>query len=161
MLSRFITLALLLALTLTHTTPSFAQTQTAAGGSWSAVQALTPGEKVVVRTKEGQKLEGRFEEASEHALVIKRDGETTSVERARIWRVSHKGGTSRSKGALVGAAIGGGAGTGFGGWLYQQGHGEFVKGVIPMGSLVGAGIGAGIGVAFGMGKKDIIVYEAQ
>ncbi len=127
---------------------------------WEAVQNIGGGVKIVVRTKDGEKKEGHFENATDSVLVIRRDGKSMSFDRANIRRISYKGGTSHLKGAAVGAAIGGGAGLGWGGIFYGVGHGEFPGSVVPGFGAIGAGIGAAIGGSLGMGKKDVTVYES-
>ncbi|HEX5706009.1 MAG TPA: hypothetical protein VFX96_01850 [Pyrinomonadaceae bacterium] len=127
---------------------------------WEAVQAIGGGVKVVVRTKDGEKKEGHFENATDSVLVIRRDGKSVSFDRANVRRVSYKGGTSHKKGALVGAAIGGGSGAAWGGFMYGSANGEFPGFIIPGFSVIGAGIGAAIGGGLGMGKKDVTVYES-
>ncbi len=159
MRTKLFALGLALALAAGAATPAAAQ-DASVRGNWSAVQALTSGEKVVVRTDTGDKFTGRFARANDTSLTITRDGREMPIARGDIGSVSYPGGTSRAKGALVGAGIGGGAGLGFGVGFYQSGHGEFVKSVIPGFGLLGAGIGAGLGAAFGMGKRDVRIYEA-
>ena len=166
MKTRFFALGLALALVMTQAAPALAAgKKTAAAATtppadWSAVQAIPRGEKIVLRMKDGQRREGRFESASDLLVNIVRDGSSMSVERERIWRVSRKGGMSRANGALWGAAIGGGSGAVTGGVLYDAANGDFVESFVPVVALLGAGIGAGIGALFGKGKKDITIYEA-
>jgi hypothetical protein len=144
-----------------HTAPALASDDSQGPPNrWEAVQNIGGGVKVVVRTKDGEKKEGHFENATDSVLVIRRDGKSLSFDRANVRRVSYKGGTSRAKGALVGAAIGGGAGAGFGGFFYGSGHGEFPASVVPGFAVIGAGIGAAFGGGFGMGKKDVTIYES-
>lgn len=128
--------------------------------NWAAVQNIGGGVKIVVRMKDGEKKEGHFENATDAVLVIRRDGKSMSFDRDKIRRVSYRGGTSHLKGALVGAAIGGGGGAGFGGVIYGMGHGDFPTAMVPGFGLIGAGIGAAIGGSLGMGKKDVTVYES-
>ncbi len=134
--------------------------ETTRNADWSAVQAITAGEKIVVRLKDGKRHEGRFESASDLLIALNRDGKSFAIERERIWRVSRKGGKSRTNGALLGAAIGGGGGAAVGGGLYEAADGDFVGAIVPVTALLGAGIGAGIGALFGKGKKDVTIYEA-
>ena len=125
---------------------------------WSAVQALSPGRKIVVRTKDGDRLTGRFDSATDLLLNFTDGRRKVSLTRESIRVVQLDRGNSRGKGTLFGAAIGAGAGFAVGGWVYSQG--DFVGSVIPVGALIGAGIGAGIGAATGKGNKNETVYEA-
>ena len=132
----------------------------APAADWSAVRAIPAGEKIVLRMKDGQRYEGRFEGATDLVVNILRDGRSMSIERERIRRVSQKGGRSRANGALVGAAIGGGGGAIAGGALYETYDDELIVAVVPIFALIGAGIGAGVGALFGKGKRDVTIYEA-
>ena len=165
MKTRFFALGLALALVMTQAAPALAAGKKTAAATpppadWSAVQAIPRGEKIVLRMKDGQRYEGRFESANDLLVNIVRHGGSMSVERERIRRVSQKGGKSRTNGALWGAAIGGGSGAVFGGAAYNSADGEFVGAIIPICALLGAGIGAGIGALFGKGRKDVTIYEA-
>jgi len=149
-----LTLALLLALA-AH---AAAQTRNARG-DWSAVEALPAGEKIVVRTKDGDRLTGRFDSANDTGISFTRDGNKVTLTRESIRLVQINRGKSRLKGALLGAAVGGGAGTGAGFAVISRG--DFVVGPTVAGTaFLGAGIGAGIGAALGMGNKNETVYEA-
>ncbi len=128
-------------------------------GDWEAVQALSRGEKIVVRLKEGDRFSGRFESANDLLLNFRRNGgRQMSLTRESILRVQLNRGTSRLNGALVGAAIGAGSGAAFGGWLYSLD--DFNKSAIYGPAFLGAGIGAGIGAAIGKGRKNVTIYEA-
>lgn len=158
MRKRIYALTLALLLPLAFGAPAAAQSR-GAGGDWSAVQALSPGAKIVVRTKDGDRLTGRFDSANDLLLNFTHDGKKVSLTRESIRRVQLNRGKSRAKGALVGAAIGGGAGAGAGGIVVSKG--DFIVGETIAGmAFIGAGIGAGIGAALGMGNKNETIYEA-
>lgn len=127
---------------------------------WAAVQALAPGEKLVVRTRDGERVAGRFVSASDILLVI-RHGETDlSFARADVRLVQLNRGKSRLKGALFGAAIGGGAGFAAGSILYFPYRDDMVGATVPAFTALGAAIGTGIGAAFAKGNKNVTIYEA-
>lgn len=157
MRNRIFALGLALLLSLVQAPAAAAQTRRSLG-DWSAVEALTAGEKIVVRTKDGDRLSGRFDSATDLLLNFTRDGRKVSLTRESIRLVQLNRGKSRLNGALLGAAIGGGGGLGFGGWVYS--YGDFNSAVVYGPGLLGAGIGAGIGAAFGKGNKNETVYEA-
>jgi hypothetical protein len=157
MISRIFASILVCALALALTPSALAQSK-GARGDWSDVQALSPGEKIVVRTKDGDRLTGRFDSASDLLINFTHDGKKVSLTRESIRRVQINRGKSRLNGALLGAAIGGGGGAAAGGWVYSQG--DFNSVVVHGSALVGAGIGAGIGAALGKGNKNETVYEA-
>ena len=158
MRNRFFALGLALFLTLSHTAPAFAATPDAAD-DWSAVRALSPGEKVSVRTKDGDRLKGRFESATETDISFTEDGRKVSLKRDSIARVE-VGSRNRLLGALVGAGIGGGAGTGTGFALVGASD-HFDMNTIPTGAFVGAGVGAAVGAAVGLGTKYDTIYQVQ
>lgn len=158
MRNRLFALALALLFALAPSAPALAGTPQAAA-DWSVVQALSPGEKVAVSTKDGDRLKGRFGSASETDINFTHDGRTVTLRRDSIRRVEvgHK---NRWKGALLGAGIGGGAGTGIGAGLIGASD-HFEPSIIPTGTAVGAGIGAGIGAAVGLGTDYDTVYESR
>ena len=159
MRARIFALGLALTVALAGIAPAAAQDASGAG-TWAAVQALTAGEKVVVRTKDGERKTGRFDSATDLQLVITRDGRKVAYARDQIRLVQINRGTSRGKGALVGAAIGGGGGLGIGIGVYEAAEGDFVGAVIPVLAVIGAGVGAGLGALIGKGHKNVTIYEA-
>lgn len=158
MRNRLFALGLALAFVLAQAPAAAAQSRRATD-DWSAVQSLTPGQKIVVRTKDGDRLSGRFDSANDLLINFTHDGRKVSLTRESILRVQLNRGTSRLNGALLGAAIGGGGGLAFGGWVYS--YGDFNSAVVYGPGLLGAGIGAGIGAALGKGNKNETVYEAR
>ncbi len=157
MTNRFYALALALLFTVTPSAPASAATP--APADWSAVQALARGEKVRVSTKEGDRLKGSFESATDTEINFRHEGRTVTLRRDSIGRVEigHK---NRLNGALLGAGVGGGAGTGIGfGLVASSDH--FGMSTIPAGIAVGAGIGAAVGAAVGLGTDYETVYESN
>ena len=132
----------------------------AASGDWSAVQALSPGQKVVVRTKDGDRLTGRFDSATDLLINFTDGRRKISLTRESIRRVQLDRGNSRLKGFLVGAAIGAGAGFAAGSILYFPYRDDMTGATVPVSATLGLAIGAGIGAATGKGNKNETVYEA-
>lgn len=131
----------------------------AASDDWSAVQSLSRGRKIIVRTKDGDRLTGTFDSASDARIDFTDDGKKISLTRESIRVVQINRGKSRLNGALIGAAIGGAGGFGLGAWAHS--YGDFNSSVIYAPGLLGTGIGAGIGAALGKGNKNETIYEAQ
>lgn len=153
----FFALGLALFLTLIHAAPARAATP-AAPADWAAVQSLSPGERVAVSTKDGDRLKGRFDSATETDVTFTHDGRRVTLRRDSIRRVG-VGHRNRLRGALVGAGVGGGAGTGIGtGLIAASDH--FGRSIIPTGTVVGAGVGAAVGAAVGLGTRYDTIYEA-
>jgi hypothetical protein len=141
--------------------PSAALAQTSGTrGDWAAVEALSPGRKIVVRMKDGDRFHGRFDSATDILLVFEKDGRKVSFARDSIYRVQLDRGNSRKKGLLWGLAAGGGVGFAVGGALYFPHRDDLVGSVVPAFTALGAGIGAGIGGGFGKGNKNETIYEA-
>jgi hypothetical protein len=129
-----------------------------ASADWSSVRTLSPGEKVRVSTRDGDRLNGRFDSATETDVNFTHEGRRVTLRRDSIKRVE-VGRRNRLNGALLGAGIGGGAGVGAGfGLVAASDH--FDMTTIPAGAFVGAGIGAALGAAAGLGTRYDTVYES-
>jgi hypothetical protein len=159
MTTKFFALASAFALALALVAPTAAQARQATN-AWSAVQSLAPGTKIVVRTKDGDKLSGRFESADDQGINFARDGKRVTLTRESIRRVQVNRGKDRLKGALFGAGIGGGIGLGGGVAVIGLDPNRTLGNPIPAGIAVGAGAGAALGAAFGLGSKNETIYEA-
>lgn len=157
MTNRFFALTLALLFTLSLSAPASAATPNASA-EWSSVQTLSAGEKVRVSTKDGDRLKGRFESATETDLNFTHEGRTVTLRRDSIKRVEigHK---NRWKGALLGAGVGGGAGAGAGTYLLSRTD-HLTMTAIPAGLAIGAAAGAAFGAAVGLGTDYTTVYEA-
>jgi hypothetical protein len=166
MITRFFAFGYALILLFALVTPIAAQSNrvpvaaqsNAVRGDWSAVQSLAPGEKIAVHLKDGDRLTGRFDTASDTNISFKRDGKQVTLTRESIGRVQVSRGKTRWKGALVGAGIGGGLGTAGGGYLVARGAN--VPALVG-GSVLGAAAGAAVGAAIGLGTNYDTIYEAR
>ena len=159
MRNRFYALGLALLFAFAQAAPAFAGT-TPAPADWSAVQALSPGEKIVVRTKDGDRLSGRFDSATDLVINFTHDGRKVSLTRESVRLVQLNRGTSRTRGTLIGAVIGGAAGLAAAGVVVSKGDIMVAPTVGGLAAL-GAGIGAGLGASLGKGNKNETIYEAQ
>jgi len=157
MTHRLFALALALLFTLSLSAPASAATP-APAADWSTVQTLSPGEKVRVSTRDGDRLKGRFESATDTDINFTHEGRTVTLRRDSIKRVE-VGRKNRLRGALVGAAIAGGAGAGAGTYLLSRTD-HLTMTAIPAGIAIGAGAGAAFGAAVGLGIVYETVYEA-
>jgi hypothetical protein len=150
---------LALAFALSMSSPAAAQTRRAAD-DWSAVQSLSTGEKIVVRTKDGDRLTGRFDSATDLVINFTDGRKKISLTRESVRRVQIDRGNSRLRGTLVGAAIGAGAGFAVGAVLYFPYRDDMTAATVPGFTGLGAAIGAGFGAATGKGSKNDTIYEA-
>ena len=157
MINRFFALALALLSTLSLSAPASAATPRPAA-DWSSVQTLSPGDKVRVGTRDGDRLKGRFESATDTDINFTEDGRRVTLRRESIKRVEI-GRKNRWKGALLGAGVGGGAGAGAGTYLLSRTD-HLTMTAIPAGLAIGAGAGAAFGAAVGLGTDYTTVYEA-
>ena len=159
MTNRFFALALALLFTLAPAAQASAATPEPVA-DWSAVQSLSAGQKIIVRTKDGDRLSGRFDSANDLLINFTDGRRKISLTRESVKLVQLDRGNSRGKGVLVGALIGAGAGFAVGSILYFPFKDDIVASTVPGFTGLGAAIGAGIGVSTGKGRKNVTVYEA-
>ena len=150
-------LGLALLFTLAQAAPAPAATPKPSA-DWASVQSIDAGTKIAVRTKDGDRLTGRFDSATDNNITFRHDGRSVTLTRESIKRVEVAG-----KNRVLGALVYGGAGTGLGaaGGGYLVARSDHWGGQpLPVGMLVGAGVGAAVGAATGLGTKYETVYEA-
>ena len=150
---------------LMNLTPAMAQ-QGTASTDWSAVTAISPGEKLRIELKDGKKINGRLHTVSDSMITLERGSKTNDVSRdsiSRVYRMVGSTGKSVGKAAAIGAAIGGGIGVGLG--IASGGYEDISRGEIAaILGVVGAGLGAGVGaIVGGLGSKEkrVLVYESK
>jgi small nuclear ribonucleoprotein (snRNP)-like protein len=153
-------LSAVLAISLVLPTVVFAQQP--ASGDWSSVQALTPGEDLMIRLKDGKSIRGKLTSVTDSAVNITRKNRSETIAKDSIAEIYHsKRKAEKGKYALIGAGIGAGVGLGIGlaknsppvddGELYPK-----------VGAILGAGIGAVGGFLFGQGKrKRVLIFQAK
>ncbi len=135
--------------------PGFAQ----AAGDWSAVQNLSSGRKLIVRTREGRELKAKFVSATDSAITVRTDGRGANINRDAIDSVYGAKQGSRLKSAFRGAVFGGLIGVGV---LGAYTIAAKADPLIPVaGVLYGVPTGAAIGAAAGgKSKKGELIYKA-
>jgi hypothetical protein len=127
---------------------------------WMNLNSLRRGDKIGVIQLNRQRIEGRFQEANESAILIRADREVT-ISRPHVIRVYRQSGHSRTTKALIGSAIGVAAGAILNGTLGARFRNE--SGDFPAGASIGgaAAVGAGIGALTGSGCKTIYQRTAS
>lgn len=128
---------------------------------WSTVQAIAIDERLIVKQKDGDTVEGRMIEATANNLSLSRGGKVMNVARdtiSQIFRV--KGKAAKTKWAAIGMGVGAVAGGGIG---FAKAHSIADDGGIYVlaGLIIGAGGGAGAGAAFGATRRSReLIYTA-
>jgi len=129
---------------------------------WAAVQAIAKGRKLVIETKNGERLEGKLSNTSDTGLELIRKNKTVSVAGTDIRRIYRLDGGSRVKAALIGGGIGAGVGAGAGaGVLSATGGSDSAADFMAGMTLAIAGIGAAIGAIAGGQSKRTLIYESK
>lgn len=128
---------------------------------WSTVQAVAVDERLIVKQKDGDTVEGRMIEATANNLSLSRGGKVMNVARDTIAQIWHsKGKAAKAKWAGIGAAVGTGAGAGIGAakWSATGDDGGIY---LLVGLVIGAGAGAAAGAAFGATRRNReLIYTA-
>jgi hypothetical protein len=157
------TLPLLMVLFLVSGQTSWAVAQqTTPANEWSSVQQIGTDERLVVKRKDGKEFKGRMIQATDTTLTIDRDGKPFEMARGDVRRVQVIAGkAAKGKWALIGAGIGGAAGTGIGLSKYRSDRDDYHI-YIFMGAVIGLGAGAVGGLLFGQSKRDRkLVYSTD
>ena len=81
------TLLIILGLLGTPTDSLAHATAPVATGMWAGVERVPPGEKLVVKLKDGKKLKGRLASVSDTALTLSRGKKTLNFDREQISQV--------------------------------------------------------------------------
>ena len=128
---------------------------------WNAVQAVTPGEQIVITLKTEKEVKGKFLDAGAGEVSIERKGQRESILKDTIAQIHLvKGKAAKGKWAIIGAGVGAGAGAGIG---QTQNHGGDDQGLYPIvGAFMGTGIGAATGYIFGISRrKRELIYQGR
>ncbi len=130
-------------------TVAFAQDRS----SWQSLAVLKTGDRVAISLKAHGKTDGMFQSRTPEQIIV----DSTTMRRDDVAKVSRyrKGVWSRGKTALVGAAIGGGAGLAIG--LGAGGCDMHTIGPCFRGEL--GGVVAGLGIVFGAGIGVLIPHR--
>ncbi len=137
---------------------AFAQ-QPAVTDNWAAIQAVTAGQKLVVKLKDGKTVKGEFNTATEQELTITRKSQSVTQRReliAQVYQVVGK--PAKGKYALIGAGLGAAAGAAIG----QSQVKPDAEIHLMMGFLIGTGIGALAGMGWGASKRrEVLIYQVK
>jgi hypothetical protein len=160
--SKKFTLVLLLAAALLL--PSVASAQNGSASSdWAALNTVTSGSKLAVKTKDGRSFEGRLSGVSDSALTLSVKDKPVELKREDVQSVYRIGKNSATKATLIGMGVGAGAGAAIGAAADSSSEGfEGIDHAVTAGlTVVGAGVGALTGYLIGRGgSKRTLIYEA-
>lgn len=128
---------------------------------WTAVQALTPSDEVVITLKTEKEVKGKFLDAGAGEVSIERKGKRESIAKDTIAQIHLiKGKAKKGQWALIGAGVGAGTGFAIG---QSKNHGGDDQDIYPfVGTLLGTGIGAAGGYIFGISRrKRELIYQGR
>ena len=140
-----------------------AQVATQPAGDWSAVSSVPTGDRLGVKLKTGQTVEGKLSAVSDSALSLSVKGKTVDVKRDEVFSVHHVTKKSATKATLIGMGVGAGAGAAIGlaGSANDNGFEKIDHAVTAGLTVLGAGAGAAIGYFIGRGgRKRVLIYQA-
>ena len=127
--------------------------------SWDNLKQLRPGDRIEVIDQSLKSYRGTFVSVSEDAIVLESKGDSSTVERVKVLRVSKRDSSKRTRNMLLGAAIGAGAGLAISLPIeaVASNEGNGAAGVVA-GVTAGAA-GAGLAVGSTMGNR--LIYRAE
>lgn len=149
-------------------TSAHAKQNAAPSRDWAVVKALANENKLIVKTKDGKKFEGTLTAVSDTNITITKKNQTFELDAtivAQVYLLTSKSvNKSIGEGALIGLAVGFGAGAIFGFALGGLEEGESRAGTAVVFGLffgiVGAGAGAFGGLISSLWKKKTLIYVA-
>jgi len=133
-------------------------------GDWSAINSVPSGDKLLVKLKNGQSVEGKLNSVSNDALSLSVKGKSMDVKKDEVLSVYHVTGNSATKATLIGLAVGAGGGTAIGlaGSSGDDGFNKIDHAATAGLAVIGAGAGATIGYLIGRkSKKRVLIYQAS
>jgi hypothetical protein len=120
--------------------------------NWDNVKTVTPGGKTQIVLKDKNSYRGKYQTASDEAIVVRLETGDQTFFRQDVLRVSTKGESHRLRNALIGAGVGAGVGLGLGAAADSacnqnclfSGKSWGKEVVTPVGAIIGAGVGAAL-----------------
>jgi hypothetical protein len=127
--------------------------------NWDNLKQLAPNEQVRIVLNDARSYRGEFQSVSEGAIVVRLATGAQSFAKENVLRVSTKGASHTRRNALIGAAVGFGAGTAI---VAVACLSNDCKGAVApiLGATAGAPVGALVGFVIPTGGwRD--VYRAR
>jgi hypothetical protein len=134
--------------------------------NWENLKQLASGQQIRVVLNDAKAYTGQLHSVSDQGLVIRTGGGDQTFERQNILRVSAQGKSHRGRNALIGLAVGAGAGVVVGVASPELGQGKCAQGSCinaesaALAGFVGAVAGTGLGAAMPTGGWHD-VYRAR
>jgi hypothetical protein len=134
--------------------------------NWESLKQLAPGQEVRVVLNDAKSYGGQFQSVSDDGIVLRLGKDSQTFERQNVLRVSTRGKSHRGRNALIGLAVGAGAGVVVGVASPELGQGKCAQGscvdagTVSMVGFWGGVLGAGLGAAIPTGGWHD-VYRAR
>ena len=129
-------------------------------GSWDAVKAIPPGDKVSVRLRSGQTLIGWMVSASDTVLTLEPRKNSSDVNRGDVLKVHQFVKKAPTKGCLIGLLIGTGVGALLG-HLAEPEYSDDPGLAAVIFGMLGAMVGSGTGLVIGSRTRKVLIYETK
>jgi hypothetical protein len=121
--------------------------------NWDNLKQLAPGEQIRIVLNDAKSYSGQFQSVSDDGIVLRLGKDSQTFERQNVLRVSTRGRGHRGRNALIGLAVGAGAGVIVAVASPELGTGKCAQGscvdagVVSMVGFLGGALGAGLGAA--------------
>jgi len=128
-----------------------------AQANWNILKGLTPGDDIRIVLNDKKSYKAKFQSVTDEAVVVRLATGDQSFERQNVLRVSTRGKRHRGRNALIGLAVGAGAGVIIAVASPELGTGKCAQGscvdagTISQLGIVGGAVGAGLGAAIPTG----------
>jgi len=141
---------------------------------WRRVQNLAPGKAILLKTKAGDRYQGKLASAMPDSILVntdersfpgrrrqRREFQQSAVKEIRLQRPAASTLTWLAIGAGIGAGVGAGVGAAIGRSRYSRDRDDSEIWT-TVGLMFGTGAGAAGGFLFGMStRKRVMVYDAR
>jgi small nuclear ribonucleoprotein (snRNP)-like protein len=121
--------------------------------NWDNLKQLAPGQQVQVVLNDAKSYRGQLQTVGDDALMLRLATGEQTFERQNVLRVSTRGKSHRGRNALIGLAVGAGAGVVVGVASPELGTGKCAQGscvdagTVSVVGFLGGVLGAGLGAA--------------
>lgn len=135
-------------------------TDPVATGMWAGVEKVPPGEKLIVKLKDGKQLKGRLVSVSDTGLTLSRKNKTMDLHREKVQQIFRLMPKSAGKAILIGVGVGLAAAAAITGGVCEGNGDCWALGMGLYFGGPGAAIGAFAGWGIGSGKERVLIYDA-